>query len=232
MTMIEKIERFAAVVQRESIAAKVAKGIDCDANIDNCRTKIKAGRKYTKVDIGGSGRYMVNMDTGTIYGIKAYGQVHRGKVYGTVDTIGYWNWGEYYPSSNPSGSKCIPDNLPVPTAEVLKVEVEPVVGMGVTEVLYSDREPYEVIQICTPRKVTIREMTAKRDNWSPEIIAGGFAGHCVNQDEQKWVYKSNEAGRTLTIRKSMAKGGRWFEAGNKGSWFAMGYAKKFHDYNF
>lgn len=60
---------------------------------------IKAGKVYTKVDIGPrhnmSGKYMVDNATGVIYGIKGYGQVHKGHRYGTLDTIHDYYWGGY-----------------------------------------------------------------------------------------------------------------------------------------
>jgi hypothetical protein len=32
---------------------------------------------------------------GNIFGIKGYGQIHRGHYYGTLDTIENWYWGDY-----------------------------------------------------------------------------------------------------------------------------------------
>ena len=58
-------------------------------------TRIIPGRKYIKVDVGSSGKYMVDTATGEIFGIKGYGQVHKGHRYGTLDTIHEWNWGGY-----------------------------------------------------------------------------------------------------------------------------------------
>lgn len=63
--------------------------------------RVVPGNKYTKVDVGSygqwSGKLMVEHATGVIYGIKAYGQVHKGHRYGTLDTIGQWYWGRFYP---------------------------------------------------------------------------------------------------------------------------------------
>jgi hypothetical protein len=56
---------------------------------------IHVGKKYTKIDVGGSGKYMIVNDTGEIYGIKAYGVIHIGHKYGTLDTIHNFYWGEY-----------------------------------------------------------------------------------------------------------------------------------------
>lgn len=57
-------------------------------------TKIVPGNKYTKIDVGSSGKYMVDAD-GNIFGIKAYGVIHRGQRYGTLDTIDNYYWGGY-----------------------------------------------------------------------------------------------------------------------------------------
>ena len=62
--------------------------------LTNCTVKIVPGKKYTKVDVGTSGKYMIN-EAGTIFGIKGYGVIHRGHVYGTLNTINGWNWGGY-----------------------------------------------------------------------------------------------------------------------------------------
>lgn len=68
-----------------------------NANYDgtrDCTATIKPGAKYTKVDVGSSGKYMVDQD-GRIFGTKAYGVIHRGHQYGTLDTIEDWYWGDY-----------------------------------------------------------------------------------------------------------------------------------------
>ncbi len=60
-----------------------------------CSVTTKPGKKYTKVDVGRSGKYMVANETGEIFGIKAYGVIHRGHPYGTLSTINDWFWGAY-----------------------------------------------------------------------------------------------------------------------------------------
>jgi type I restriction-modification system DNA methylase subunit len=42
-------------------------------------------QKYIKLDMGGSGKYMIEVETGDIYGVKGYGVIHRGHIYGNVD---------------------------------------------------------------------------------------------------------------------------------------------------
>ena len=48
------------------------------------KVSVKPGVKYTRVDIGSSGRYMVVNATEEIYGIKAYGVINRRHYYGTL----------------------------------------------------------------------------------------------------------------------------------------------------
>jgi len=66
-----------------------------EVHLPSCKVKITPGKKYTKVDRGGSGMYMIDNETGVIYGIKAYGKVHKGHTYGTLVTIERFNWGGY-----------------------------------------------------------------------------------------------------------------------------------------
>ena len=56
---------------------------------------VHVGPKYARVDVGDSGKYMVVNATGEIFGIKAYGVIHRGHAYGTLDTIEAWDWSGY-----------------------------------------------------------------------------------------------------------------------------------------
>lgn len=60
---------------------------------------VKPGKVYVKVDVGPkgnmSGKYMIEIATGVIYGIKGYGQVHKGHRYGTLDTVHERYWGGY-----------------------------------------------------------------------------------------------------------------------------------------
>jgi len=96
--------------------------------------------------------------------------------------------------------------------------------------LFSDAYPYEVIDIKTPRKVIIRRMDSVLDNnFKPEIIPGGFVGHCVNSDEQKWNYSSDPYATPFAIR--LNKKGEWKDVyGNKYGMSDKPYRK--YDYNF
>jgi len=114
--MNNKIIAFAQLVESDTIQDLHRAKFDCDANIANARTHIKEGNKYTKVNVGRSGRYMVENSTGEIFGIKSYGQVHRGHYYGTLDTITDYYWGHFYPIRKDGTSKTqMANGIPVIT---------------------------------------------------------------------------------------------------------------------
>ena len=94
---------------------------------------------------------------------------------------------------------------------------------------YSDVEPYEVIRAVSGITLEIRHMNSVRDpEWKPEIIPGGFAGHCVNQHEQRWIITSDPSARVIRIR--LGKKGWKDKHGNRYS--VSDSPRKFHDYNF
>jgi hypothetical protein len=66
---------------------------------------------------------------------------------------------------------------------------------------YSDVDPYEIVRIVSDKTIEIREMKTEPDT-SVELkwVAGGFAGHCVNQNEQKWIISSDETAPVIRIR--------------------------------
>lgn len=93
--MNEKLQQFGRLLEAEQLSQLIADGCDCAANRANRAVAIKPGIKYTKVNVGTSGKYMVDNTTGEIFGIKGYGQVHKGHQYGTLDTIAEYYWGDY-----------------------------------------------------------------------------------------------------------------------------------------
>ena len=94
-TIQEKIAVFASVLEQEKIEYLHKHNLACEANLNNAKVNTIPGKKYIKIDVGGSGKYMVEISTEKIYGIKAYGVIHRGHYYGTLDEIHNWNWGGY-----------------------------------------------------------------------------------------------------------------------------------------
>ena len=95
---MKKFEKLVALVEKEQIQRLNESGCGCEANLIHTKVTIKAGRKYTKIDVGSSGKLMIDNVTEEIFGIKAYGQVHKGHKYGILDSINDWNWGDYSPS--------------------------------------------------------------------------------------------------------------------------------------
>ena len=62
---------------------------------DAATVSIVPGKKYTKIDRDrGHGYLMVEHETGFIYGIEGYGRPNKRYRYGTLNTIGEWNWGD------------------------------------------------------------------------------------------------------------------------------------------
>ncbi len=110
------------------------------------------------------------------------------------------------------------------------LSLKPVVGMGSTEIGWTDREPFHIVKVCTATKIVVRAAKAERDTtWKPEIIPGGFVGHCVNNSEQRWFITPGEPGaREVELRRH--KDGRWYS--KNGVRFGVGYAAKHYDYNF
>ena len=76
--------------------------------------------------------------------------------------------------------------------------------------LYSDVQPFEIVRVVSDKTIEVRAMDAEMaPDWKPEIISGGFSGHCVNNHKQRdaWVITSNEANPVIRIRKQ--KDGSW-----------------------
>jgi hypothetical protein len=104
----------------------------------------------------------------------------------------------------------------------------PIVGGGATIGHYSDRTACTVIRISPSGKTLwMQEDIAVLDGWKPEFVAGGFAGHCVNNTEQTYKYSPDSDGSVY--RASRRKDG-WFRTTN-GEPVIPG-RRQFHDYNF
>lgn len=95
MKTLTKLQEFAELLEKEQMESLYRRGLACEANISQCKVSVKVSKKYTKVDVGTSGKYMIVNATGEIFGIKAYGVIHRGHKFGTLETIHDWCWGEY-----------------------------------------------------------------------------------------------------------------------------------------
>ena len=92
--MKDKLQKLAALIKKQTLARYKKEYPNTPNPEIYSKVTIKPGRKYTKVDVGSSGKYMVDSE-GNIFGIKAYGVIHRGHQYGTLDTIDQYYWGDY-----------------------------------------------------------------------------------------------------------------------------------------
>ena len=95
---------------------------------------------------------------------------------------------------------------------------------------HSDKDPYEIVRVVSDQTLEVRKMDAELDpEWNPSFEPGGFAGHCTNQNEQRWIFKSNPYRPTERIR--LRKRGGWKDP--YGTRFILSdVPKKFYDYNF
>ena len=113
---------------------------------------------------------------------------------------------------------------------------EPEVGMGVTELGWSDAYPWEIIKVISSRKIILRRMKAERDPaWKPEMIAGGFSGHCINNNSQRWIITSDQSGKIKVA--TLRKNNKWIWLGDPATGscakgLRLGEARYFYDYNF
>lgn len=110
----------------------------------------------------------------------------------------------------------------------LNREIE--VGDGVTMCLYSDAYACTVIAK-TAKTITIQRDKATRDpNFKPEFIPGGFAAHCINQEDQRWTYERNQDGEITRCYWS-EKLGMYTTGGDRSIKIRLG-RHEFYDYNF
>jgi len=95
MGIPESLQRFAGRLESEQHARLAREYPALDLTTEQYRARVVVGPKYSRVDFGGSGKYMVVNATGEVFGIKAYGVIHRGHAYGTLATLDAWDWGGY-----------------------------------------------------------------------------------------------------------------------------------------
>jgi len=94
--------------------------------------------------------------------------------------------------------------------------------------MFSDCKPFEIVRVVSDKTIEVRPMIAERDeDFAPEFVPGGFAGHCINQGEQTWIYRS--APEAEVVRMRLGKKG-WKSCYGRHTLSQEPY--KFHDYNF
>lgn len=95
---------------------------------------------------------------------------------------------------------------------------KPEVGMGVTAIYWSDREPYEIVAVKDERHITVRAMDSK----------------CLDYYAGEWEVFPNPNGRTFDLFRT--KKGQWRERIGKNGLgdiiYVVGYASKYRDPSF
>jgi len=80
----QKVEKFVATLTKENVGVK------------GDTWQVETGRKFDKVyvqtDVQKIGRYMVDRNSWTIYGVKSWAQINPRRTYGTLDTISQYDW--------------------------------------------------------------------------------------------------------------------------------------------
>lgn len=96
-------------------------------------------------------------------------------------------------------------------------------------IAYSDINPCEIVRVISNKTIDVRWMDAERDeSVQLEWLPGGFAGHCINQRDQKWIITSNADNPVVRIR--LCKNG-WRD--KHGRRYALNDKPiKFYDFNF
>lgn len=102
------------------------------------------------------------------------------------------------------------------------------VGDGATVYLYTDSHAGTIVKV-TKCTVTVRRDKAILDSgFKPEIVPGGFCGHCTNQDEQSYTYEPDENGELTTVHWSK----KYNRYGLPGNLRLSKGRHEFYDYNF
>lgn len=111
-----------------------------------------------------------------------------------------------------------------------RFEPEPEVGMGATNVLWTDAHAYTITRV-SPSKHTFwakRDKVERDPSFVPHYIPGGFSVHCTNDADQKWICTPDPTAEEVRVTKTKKKG--WF-SGKKGR-FIVGRKHENYDHNF
>lgn len=102
------------------------------------------------------------------------------------------------------------------------------VGDGATVHYWSDAEAYTVIKRTGKTLTLRRDKATLKESFKPEFVVGGFAAHCLNQEEQEYDYEPDPDGRIVTAYWSERRKGFYVEKTLRVS----AGRHEFYDYNF
>jgi len=95
--------------------------------------------------------------------------------------------------------------------------LKPEIGMGVTELMYSDRHPYTVVKVLTTKRIVVKADIATR------IDKNGYS------ESQEYRYEQDP--QTAEVVLFLNKFGRWKRAGDaQGSTYLIGRREEYYDF--
>lgn len=95
---------------------------------------------------------------------------------------------------------------------------EPKVGMGATELCWTDRHAYTIVEIRSPKRIKVQQDRAIRTD------------NLGMSDAQQYRYERDPEAPIITL--SLRKDGKWRQVGCDGNTFKIGYRSEYHDYSF
>jgi len=94
---------------------------------------------------------------------------------------------------------------------------------------HTDIHPHEITRTVSPKCLEIRLMLSKMDlSIDLGFEAGGFFGHCANQNRQKWTITSDNSAPVFRIR----LGSQGWKAVNGERFQLSEKPRRFYDFNF
>ena len=98
------------------------------------------------------------------------------------------------------------------------------IGKYVNQSLYTDINPVgKIIGTRGKTILIVKRVIEKKQTEQMEFIKGGFAGHCINQHEQKWEFEEIDSVIEVKISK------QW---GRRGQMYISDKPVMYYDYNF
>lgn len=118
-------------------------------------------------------------------------------------------------------------------SKINNIEKEVADVLYLNEILHSDVNPYEVVEMITPNKWVVRELDATlkpeaRKNIQESFCPGGFVGH-VDNDYQEWDIRVNEKNPLITVYRG--KKNKYFKIGSMPMTMTLSPIK-IYDFNF
>lgn len=112
--------------------------------------------------------------------------------------------------------------------DAVKIRESYVVGDGATVNYWTDAHAYTIIGKTAKTLTLQRDKATLSPDFQPEWVSGGFAGHCVNQNEQTYDYERDTNGMVVKAYWSDRKCGYYVD-----KTLRVSHGRhEFYDYNF